>query len=37
MTEEVYKQLSETIESQQEELHCAQVEERRRQRSSTSS
>ena len=31
MTEEVYKKISETIESQQEELHRAQAEERRRQ------
>ena len=31
MTEEVYKKLSETIESQQEELHRAQADERRRQ------
>ena len=30
MTEEVYKKLSATIESQQEELHRAQAEERRR-------
>ena len=31
MTEEVYTKLSKTIESQQEELHRAQAEERRRQ------
>ena len=30
MTEEVYKKLSETVESQQEELHCAQAEELQR-------
>ena len=31
MTEEVYKKISETIETQQEELHRAQAEEPRRQ------